>query len=64
MTIIALCCTASIPFGSNNLALTTPIEGLVTPTRSSSVRDIDFKKHFQDLKVEGSIVIYDANGDR
>lgn len=47
-------------------ALTTPnpVEFLLDRAKVSLVRSTNFNKHFQDLGVEGAIVIYDANNDR
>jgi beta-lactamase class D len=60
---ICLCLITSILIFSTNLDSILPAAGLTSNKINLSVRDIDFKKHFQDLKVEGSILIYDADRD-
>ena len=60
---IALCFAILIVLYSSQAALTTPNITAASPL-AISARSIDFNKHFQDLKVEGSILIYDANSDR
>ena len=61
---IALCCTVAIVLYSSQVALTTPIITAESSTLVSSAKTIDFRKHFQDLQIDGSILIYDANGNR
>jgi beta-lactamase class D len=62
----------SIAFGCAITALFTPIQPALTipnvsiesTSRTNSVQDPRFTKHFQQLGVEGSIMIYDLNNDR
>jgi beta-lactamase class D len=58
--IIALFCTVTIFFG---LMQSSPANNL-KQSPISTLQNIDFSRHFQNLGVEGSILIYDSNKDR
>jgi beta-lactamase class D len=45
-------------------ASTMPKSAIEAPPAVNVVQNVDFGRHFQDLDVEGSIMIYDSNNDR
>lgn len=64
MFCLAIACVAGIWVSKIDLALTTP---KVTPVLEASLdtdQAANFERHFKELGVEGSILIYDAQGDR
>ncbi|MDM9382793.1 class D beta-lactamase [Chlorogloeopsis sp. ULAP01] len=61
--LIALSGTASILFQTMLSAFTMPTS-LKSPARVEVARKIDCGRHFRELAVEGSIIIYDQNNDR
>jgi beta-lactamase class D len=59
-TIIALLCTIIVFF---SLAQSSPAKNLKESSLSTA-QNIDFSRHFLDLGIEGSILIYDSNKNR
>ncbi len=64
IALVALICTSSILFQTMQSGLTLPKSAIDLPTSVDIAQNIDFKRHFQELGVEGSILIYDLNNDR
>lgn len=62
--LVALSCTASLLFQSMQSASTMPKSVVQSPVRVEIAQKIDFERHFQELGVKGSILIYDLNNDR
>lgn len=62
--LVALSCTASLLFQSMQSASTMPKSVVQSPVRVKIAQKIDFERHFQELGVKGSILIYDLNNDR
>jgi beta-lactamase class D len=61
---IAFGCAITALFTPMQPALTIPNVSIESTPRTNSVQDPRFTKHFQQLGVEGSIMIYDLNNDR
>jgi beta-lactamase class D len=61
---ISFGCAVTALFSSTQPALTIPNVSIESAPRLNAVRDPNFKRHFQELGVEGSIMIYDLNNDR
>jgi beta-lactamase class D len=61
---ISFGCITTTLFAPIQPALTIPNVSIESTPRINSVRDPRFTKHFQELGVEGSIMIYDLNNDR
>ncbi len=61
---IAFSCAVTALFSPIQPALTIPNISIESLPRISSAQDSRFKKHFQELGVDGSIIIYDLNKDR
>jgi beta-lactamase class D len=59
---IALSCLISILFQPTLSALAVPISQ--SPTSRDTAQQINFGRHFQELGVEGSALIYDSNNNR
>ena len=58
-------CITLVLMQSTQSALTMPTSGLESPSRAENIaQTIDFGRHFQELGVEGSIMIYDLKSDR
>ncbi len=57
-------CVVLIIFQSAQLALTMPKEQLLTTETVNIAQQIDFRPHFQELEVKGSILIQDLNENR
>jgi beta-lactamase class D len=64
IAIVLSLCIFSILFHPIRSALTAPKLMLETSPPINVARNVDFGRHFRDLKVEGSIAIYDAKSDR
>jgi beta-lactamase class D len=62
--LIAFGCAITALFTPIQPALTIPNVSIESTPRTNSVQDPRFTKHFQQLGVEGSIMIYDLNNDR
>ena len=64
IVVIILASIASIAFQPIQLASTMPTS-VTQPSNSVNIaQKVDFRRHFQALGVNGSIVIYDASNDR
>lgn len=61
---VALCCIASILVQTEQSVATTPNSPLSSPVRVEVAQNLNFARHFRELGVEGSILIYDSNDDR
>ena len=61
---IAFICAATVLLSPAQPGLTIPNVLIESAPRLNPVRDSNFKKHFQELGIEGSIMIYDLNKDR
>lgn len=61
---ISFGCAVTALFSSTQPALTIPNVSIESAPRLNAVRDPNFKRHFQELGVEGSIMIYDLNNNR
>lgn len=65
---LTLGCIAAVLLQSMQAALTIPAPTAQSPhtevSQLNSTQEIDFGRHFQDLDVEGSILIQDLNNDR
>lgn len=61
---IALGFTTALLLSTARSALTIPNSARESLARADVAQNINFERHFQDLGVEGSIVIYDAKRDR
>ncbi len=61
-TIVALGCTAGLLFHSLPLAVAMP--KTTAPPRRNALQSVDFQRHFRELGVTGSILIYDAQQNR
>lgn len=64
IALVALICIVFILFQTVQPASTMPESAIETPPSVEVSQNVDFGRHFQDLGVEGSILIYDANNDR
>ncbi len=62
VSLIALSCLASILFQPTSLVSALPISQ--SPTSRDTKQQINFGRHFQELGVEGSALIYDSNNNR
>ncbi len=60
---LALGCMAAISFQAIQPALTSPGIPKGTSVKANVIQNINFERHFQELGVEGSILIYDANNN-
>jgi beta-lactamase class D len=58
---IALSCIAAMFFQTMRSGETATPPAIKSPIRASISQPVDFGRHFKDLGVEGSIVIYDSN---
>lgn len=64
IALVGLSCTASI-LSQMILPGALPGSAIASPFHKNNMaRNLDFRRHFIDLGVEGSILIYDANSDR
>lgn len=67
IALVVFSCTASILFQTVR-SLSMPQSAIAPPARvdvaQNISQNIDFGRHFRELEVEGSILIYDANSDR
>ena len=63
IVVFVLSCTASILFQTMQSA-SMPKSATELPARGDVAHNIDFARHFRELGVEGSILIYDLNDDR
>lgn len=63
IVVFVLSCTASILFQTMQSA-SMPKSATELPARVDVAHNIDFARHFRELGVEGSILIYDLNNDR
>jgi beta-lactamase class D len=61
---VTLCCIAFILFQTVQSAATMPNSEIESPARINVAQNIDFVRHFRELGVEGSILIYDLNNNR
>lgn len=64
IALVSLSCIVFALFQTLQPALTTPQRIIETPPAVNVAQNVDFGRHFQDLRVEGSIMIYDLNNDR
>jgi beta-lactamase class D len=64
VALIAACSIISISFQRIQPALTMPNLALEAPVSANVTKKDIFGRHFQELGIEGSIVIYDLNKDR
>lgn len=64
IALVPLICIVFILFQTVQPASTMPESAIETPPSVEVSQNVDFGRHFQDLGVEGSILIYDANNDR
>jgi len=65
LVLLILGCITSVLVQSPQSALTMPTSVLESPRRSGDVaQTTNFGRHFQELGVDGSIMIYDLNSDR
>lgn len=60
---VTFCCIASILFQPTQSNATTQNLAFEPPARVSIARNLDFSRHFRDLGVEGSILIYDLSNN-
>lgn len=63
ITFVALSCISVTLLQPLLTASTTSVSAVEIPSVENVDQNIDFERHFQDLGVEGSIMIYDANKD-
>ena len=61
---LLLGCITSALFSTMQSALTIPNSAIEAPVRVGVAQNIDFGRHFRELGVEGSIMIYDFNNAR
>lgn len=61
---VTLCCIVAILFQTVQSAAVAPNSSIEHPTHVETAQNIDFARHFQELGVEGSILIYDSNRNR
>jgi beta-lactamase class D len=61
---IVLCCTVTVLVQAVQSVATTLNLPIESATRLEVAQTIDFSRHFRELGVEGSILIYDSNRDR
>ncbi|KOP25374.1 beta-lactamase [Hapalosiphon sp. MRB220] len=61
---VTLFCIPFILFQTLQSAATTPNSAIESPVRVNVAQNIDFARHFRELGIEGSILIYDLNNDR
>jgi beta-lactamase class D len=64
IVLVSLSCIVFTLFQTMQPALTTPHQVTETSLTTNVAQNVDFGRHFQDLGVEGSIMIYDSNNDR
>ncbi|WP_446870187.1 class D beta-lactamase [Phormidesmis sp. 146-12] len=64
ITLVSLSCIVFALFQTMQPALTLPKTKIETLPVVSVAQTVDFGRHFQELGVEGSIVIYDSKSDR
>lgn len=64
VVLVALLCVAFILFPLTQPALTIPNQSAPVLDRVDVTQEINFKRHFQELGVEGSVLIYDSKNDR
>ncbi|OKH22312.1 hypothetical protein NIES593_12610, partial [Hydrococcus rivularis NIES-593] len=62
--VLALGCFIFILFQPIRSALTMPNSAIRSSERAEIAQKPDLGQHFQELEVEGSILIYDLNSDR
>lgn len=58
VSFVVLGCITAILFQTSQIALTLP------NTEVSTIAQVDFSRHFEELEVKGSILIYDSIHDR
>ena len=58
---VALICIIFPLFSIMQPTLTMPKSAIESPSPVNVAQKVDFGRHFQDLGVEGSIIIYDSN---
>lgn len=63
ITFVALICVSVTLLQPLLPASTTSVSAVEMPSVANVDQNIDFEQHFQDLGVEGSIMIYDSNKD-
>ncbi|MBF2006113.1 MAG: class D beta-lactamase [Chlorogloeopsis fritschii C42_A2020_084] len=61
---VVLCCIATIMYQTVQSVATTPNSAIKSPNHLEVAQNIDFARHFRELGVEGSIIIYDSNNNR
>ena len=61
---VLLCCIVAIVYQSGKSVAATPNLPIESPTRVGIAQNVDFARHFQELGVKGSILIYDLNSNR
>ena len=64
MVFLMLGCIASALLPTTQSALTTPDSTIKASVRVGTAENISFERHFRELGVEGSIIIYDLNNAR
>lgn len=64
IVLVSLSCIVFILFQTMQPASSTSELAIAPPASIDVAQNFDFGRHFQDLGVEGSIMIYDSNNDR
>ena len=64
IVLISLSCTVFVLLQTREPASTTPKSVIEPPASIAVAQQVNFGRHFQELEVEGSIIIYDSNNDR
>ena len=64
ITLVSLSCIVFTLFQTMQSASTMPKSAIEAPPVVNIAQQVDFGRHFQDLGIEGSIVIYDSKNDQ
>ncbi len=64
ISFVSLCCIVFVIFQTMQSALSVPELTVESIPVITVAQNVDFGRHFQDLGVEGSIMIYDSNNDQ
>jgi beta-lactamase class D len=64
IAVVSLSCIVLVLFQTTQPALTIPKAEIEALPTVNVAQNVNFARHFQDLGVEGSIMIYDSNNDR
>lgn len=64
IALVALSCVVFTLLQTMQPASTVPASAIETSPVVTVAQNVDFSRHFQELGVEGSILIYDSNNDR